>query len=102
MVTNQFSFSVLNMLAWPIVHKEMRAPILSARESELWQWAWYNARRTLKDEATENRYLELVKAAVNDIVSADENVQEESVEDSNAGGQDKGGKRGGIQGTLTH
>ena len=83
-VTNQFSFSVLNMLAWPIVHKEIESADPVCVKVNFWQWAWYNARRTLKDEATENRYLELVKAAVNDIVSADENVQEESVEDSNA------------------
>ena len=83
-VTNQFSFSVLNMLAWPIVHQERESAAPVRVKVNFWQWAWYNENRTLKDEATETMYSELVKAAVNDIVSDDENVQDESVEDSDA------------------
>ena len=45
-VTNQFSFSVLNMLAWPIVHQERESAAPVCVKVNFWQWAWYNERRT--------------------------------------------------------
>lgn len=83
-VAEQFSFSVLNKPVWPIVHQEMEGISPVCVNVNFWQWAWYHKHRTLENETTETEYLRLVETAVKDIVPADESVEEETIEESDA------------------
>ena len=81
-VAEQFSFSVLNKPAWPIVHQDSESGDTVCVKVNFWQWAWYHEHRTLKDKKTEANFLKMVEKAVNDVVSDEEDVEGKTFEDS--------------------
>ena len=91
-MAEQFSFFVLNKPVWPIVHQERESAPPVCVKVNFWQWAWYHEHRTLKDEATEESYLRVVNKTFNpDVIEGEdapeeeeEEVQEETIEDSDA------------------
>lgn len=69
-LANNYSYSVLNKPAWPIVHTQNNDSRVCVKVT-YWQWLWYNTHRTVGPEESE---LTLVENTFKNIVFEDSNT----------------------------